>query len=148
MRLLTLRDLEELTGKNRHDLKKLLELVAFKKGPNRAHLYESTKALRAIYGHDGESLEAARIRQMNSAAHLNKLRAEVISKTRIPIEDAIEIVNRTFQFLAGTLKANVNKLLTVEKINEMFAEFRAACERLNGSNGTSYKASDGKPSGN
>jgi hypothetical protein len=37
--------------------------------------------------------------------------------------------------IGGTLKANLNKLLTIEKINEMFAEFRAASQRLNGSNG-------------
>jgi hypothetical protein len=49
MKLLTLRQLEELTGKHRKFLNELLEGIPFTPGANRAHLYDSTKTLLGIY---------------------------------------------------------------------------------------------------
>jgi hypothetical protein len=97
---------------------------------------------------DGRITTPEAVRQLTIEKALQvRLQNEITRKERIPIEDVLEVNNRVFQSIAGTLKANLNQLLTIEKINQMFAEFRAACERLNGSNGASYKASDGKPSG-
>jgi hypothetical protein len=63
----TLRELEELTGKHHKFLKQCLESVPFTSGPNRAHIYQSPAALAAIY-HVTKSLEAARTRQAESIA--------------------------------------------------------------------------------
>jgi hypothetical protein len=49
-----------------------------------AKLYSSEDALAAIYKTD--SLEAARAEQARTAAQLNAIRADVLRKTRIPIE--------------------------------------------------------------
>ena len=73
--------LECLTGKHHKFLKQLLDGVPFTAGPNRAHLYESTVALPVIYA-AARSLEEARRRQAETAARLNEIRAEELSKTR------------------------------------------------------------------
>jgi hypothetical protein len=129
MKLLTLRQLEELTGKHRKSLNELLEGIPFVPGANRAHLYESTKALAAIYG-GAKSLEDARIRQAETAAHLNQIRAETLSKTRIPLDLITSTLDQIFQAMCVTLKAAKGETLTLEKINEILADFRSIPEKL------------------
>jgi hypothetical protein len=78
------------------------------------------------------------------AAKLAKIRAEkeeidlsmeIKRGLRIPIEDAEEVANRVFQSIAGTLKANRDKILTEKHINEMLGALRDACKKISGSNG-------------
>jgi hypothetical protein len=87
---------------------------------------------------DGRITTQEAVRQLTVEKALQvRLQNEITRKERIPIEDVLEVNNRIFQSIAGTLKANRDKVLTFEKINEMFAEFRAATaatERLSGSN--------------
>ncbi len=125
MKLVTQRELEELTGKHRKALREMLQGVPFKPGPNRAHLYESTVALPVIYT-EARSLEAARIKQAETAARLNEIRADELSKTRIPIQDVLDVNDQIFQAIASTLKAEAAKgrVLTREIVNELFEKFR------------------------
>jgi hypothetical protein len=100
------------------------------RGPNRSHLYESTQALPAIYA-GARSLEEARIKQAEAAARLNEIRAEELAKKRIPIEIVIETLDQTMQAMSATLKASKDKVLTMELINNIFADFRAIPAKLN-----------------
>ena len=129
MKLVTQRELEELTGKHRKALRELLQGVPFKPGPNRAHLYESTVALSVIYA-ASRSLEEARIKQAETAAHLNQIRAEILSKTRIPIQIVLDEIDEVFQAMGATLKAAKGKMLTIELINDLFDKFRSVPARL------------------
>jgi hypothetical protein len=129
MKLLTLRQLEELTGKHRKFLNGLLEAIPFVPGANRADLYESTKALAAIYG-GAKSVEDARIRQAESAADLNRIRAETLSKTRIPIDLVLSITDQVLQSMCATLKAAKGETLTLEKINDILAGFRSIPKKV------------------
>jgi hypothetical protein len=129
MKKVTLRDLEALTGKHHKLIKQLLDRVPFERGPKGAHLYESTVALPIIYNRVS-SLEEARTRQAETAAKLNQIRAEALSKTRIPIDLVLSIHDQTLQAMAATLKAAKDKVLTVELINSIFADFRAIPDKL------------------
>jgi hypothetical protein len=130
MKKVTLRDLEALTGKHHKLLKQVLDRVSFERGPKGAHLYDSTVALPVIYNRVS-SLEEARTRQAESAAKLNQIRAEALSKTRIPIDLVTSILDQTLQAMAATLKAAKGKVLTVELINSIFEDFRAIPTKLN-----------------
>jgi hypothetical protein len=130
MKKVTLRDLEAITGKHHKILKQVLDRVPFEHGPKGAHLYESTVALPVIYERVS-SLEQARIRQAETAAELNQLRAELIAKTRIPIDLVTSTLDQTLQAMAAILKAAKGKVLTVELINNIFADFRAIPSKLN-----------------
>jgi hypothetical protein len=130
MKKLTLRELEMLTGKHHKFLRELLQHIPFTRGPNRSHLYESTQALPAIYA-GARSLEEARIKQAEAAARLNEIRAEELAKKRIPIEIVIETLDQTMQAMSATLKASKDKVLTMELINNIFADFRAIPAKLN-----------------
>jgi phage terminase Nu1 subunit (DNA packaging protein) len=80
---------------------------------------------------DGRITTAEAVRQLTVEKALQvRLQNEITRKERIPIEDVLDINNRIFQAIAGTLKANVNKLLTQEHLNEMFAALRDAGDRL------------------
>jgi len=129
MKNVTLRELECLTGKHHKFLKQALEAVPFTSGPNRAHVYESPLALAAIYGVT-RSLEEARTKQAETAARLNEIRADELSKTRIPIQDVLDVMDEVFQSMGATLKAAKGKTLSLELINQLFDKFRAAPRKL------------------
>jgi hypothetical protein len=76
----------ELTRIHRDTISKRIADLPFEAGKKGAKLYSSEDALAAIYKSD--SLEAARAEQARSAAQLNKIRAEDLRKTRIPISIA------------------------------------------------------------
>jgi hypothetical protein len=130
MKKLTLRELEMLTGKHHKFLRELLQHVPFIRGPNRSHLYESTRALPAIYA-GARSLEEARIKQAEAAARLNEIRAEELAKKRIPIDIVIDTLDETMQAMSAALKNFKGKVLTIEMINDIFADFRAIPDKLN-----------------
>jgi hypothetical protein len=92
-------------------------------GQKGAHLYDSREALPLIYTVD--NLEAARAEQARSQAALNKVREENLRKQRIPIELVTSTLDQILQAMAATLKAAKDKVLTVELINNIFADFRA-----------------------
>jgi hypothetical protein len=125
---LSINQLWELTNFERNLIKKKLEGLPYLNGANRAHLYESSEALPIIYSVD--SLEVARAKHALSQASLNAVREEDLRKKRIPIEIVEEVWDEVFQSVAATLKANKNKKLTVERINELFDKFRSAPAKL------------------
>ena len=115
--------ISELTGIHRDTISKRLADLPFEAGKKGAKLYSSEGALAAIYKTD--SLEAARAEQARTAAQLNAIRADVLRKTRIPIEIVLEALDETFQAIAATLKAAEGKLLSRELINDIFDKFRS-----------------------
>jgi hypothetical protein len=73
------------------------------------------------------------------AAKLAKLRAEreqidlenqITRSERMPIEDALAATKLVFGAISGILKANRDKILTVDQINEIFAEMRRVTDWL------------------
>ena len=92
-----------LTGIHRDTVSKRLANLPFLGGKKGAKLYSSEDALAAIYKTD--SLEAARAEQARTAAELNKIRAEDLRKTRIPISIVLQVHDEVFQATAAILKA-------------------------------------------
>jgi hypothetical protein len=129
MKLLTLRQLEELTRKHRKFISQLLEGIPFTPGANRAHLYENTRALPAIYA-GAKSLEEARIKQAESAARLNEIRAEELRKVRIPLATVTSTLDQSLQAMVSHLKAAQGKQLTTQVINELLEKFRCIPDSL------------------
>jgi hypothetical protein len=126
--LVSIKKLSELTGRHRQTIAKILADLPSVDGQKGAHLYESREALPLIYAVD--NLEAARAEQARSQAALNKVREENLRKQRIPIELVIETHDQVLQAMAATLKAAKGKVLTVELINSIFADFRAIPAKL------------------
>ena len=120
--------ISELTGIHRDTISKRLADLPFEAGKKGAKLYSSEEALAAIYKTD--SLEAARAEQARTAAQLNAIRADVLRKTRIPIEIVLQVHDEIFQAIASTLKAAEGKLLSRELINDLFEKFRSAPAKL------------------
>jgi hypothetical protein len=94
------------------------------------------RALEAVFigtveTKDGRITTQEAIRQLTVEKALQvRLQNEITRGERIPIQDALEVVNRVFQSIAATLKANRDKLLTEAQINEMFTALRGASARL------------------
>jgi hypothetical protein len=118
----------ELTGVHRDTISKRLADLPFEAGKKGAKLYSSEDALAAIYKTD--SLEAARAEQARTAAQLNAIRADVLRKTRIPIEIVLQVHDEILQAIAATLKAAEGKLLSRELINDIFDKFRSIPAKL------------------
>ena len=91
-------------------------------------LYDSQQALPLIYAVD--NLEAARAEQARSQAALNKVREETLRKQRIPLDLVISVHDQVLQAMSATLKAAKDKVLTVDLINQIFADFRAIPAKL------------------
>jgi len=124
----SIKKLSELTGRHRQTIAKILADLPLVDGQKGAHLYESREALPLIYAVDNR--EAARAEQARSQAALNKVREENLRKQRIPIELVIETHDQVLQAMSATLKAAKDKVLTVELINSIFADFRAIPAKL------------------
>jgi hypothetical protein len=130
MKIVSLRELESLTGKHHKFLKQCLEGLPFASGPNRARLYESVPALAAIYGL-ARSLEEARTRQADAAARLSEVRADELVRTRIPLEDVLEVWDEGSQHILAALKNEAGKggPLTRDRVNNLIEKFRAVPEK-------------------
>jgi hypothetical protein len=119
---ISISQLAALTGFDRRTVSARLVNLDYKEGPDRAHLYESEDALRKLYAPDREeagSLEEAKKEQALSSAELNRLKAEELRKTRIPIEIVRAVWDSGIQSFGATLKAARGVVLTQEKINEL-----------------------------
>ena len=126
--LMSIKKLSELTGRHRQTIAKNLVNLLPVDGEKGAKLYDSRQALPLIYAVD--NLEAARAEQARSQAALNKVREETLRKQRIPIEIVTSILDQTLQAMSATLKAAKDKVLTIELINQIFADFRAIPAKL------------------
>jgi len=126
--LVSIKKLSELTGRHRQTIaKNLVDLLAVD-GEKGAKLYDSQQALPLIYAVD--NLEAARAEQARSQAALNKVREETLRKQRIPLDLVISVHDQVLQAMSATLKAAKDKVLTVDLINQIFADFRAIPAKL------------------
>jgi len=126
--LVSIKKLSQLTGRHRQTIvKNLVDLLALD-GEKGAKLYDSQQALPLIYAVD--NLEAARAEQARSQAALNKVREETLRKQRIPLDLVISVHDQVLQAMSATLKAANGKVLTVDLINQIFADFRAIPAKL------------------
>src|SRR4030095_17069177 len=102
MKQVTLHELELLTGTNYQVLKKLLAGVPFTRGANRAHIYNSVDALRAIYTVERPTtLEAAKLRSETLNAQLKEVDLAKKTKDLIPARFAFALINTLIKYIAG-----------------------------------------------
>jgi hypothetical protein len=114
------------TGKDRRTIKKRLDKL-----PQDAQgKFDSVAALETIYygpSADGNGFisQSEAVRRLTIAKEREIiLSMEIQRGSRIPLEDVAQSSNEIFQMFAGTLKANHNKVLTQETINEIFDALR------------------------
>jgi hypothetical protein len=59
-----------------------------------------------------------------------QLQNEVTRKERIPIGIVMDALDQTLQAMSATLKASVGKVMTVDRVNEIFTGFREIPDKL------------------
>src|SRR5262249_15847293 len=107
---------------------KILVDLAAVNGEKGVKLYDSQQALPLIYAVD--NLQAARAEQARSQAALNKVREETLRKQRIPLDLVISVHDPVLPPLSATLKGGKGEVLSVDLINQIFADFRAIPAKL------------------
>ena len=114
------------TGKDRRTIKKRLDkLPSDAKGK-----FDSVTALEAIYygpSPDGNGFisQSEAVRRLTIAKEKEiVLGMEVTRGSRIPLSDVAQSTNEICQMFAGTLKANRDKVMTEDTINEIFQTLR------------------------
>jgi hypothetical protein len=130
--------LSELTGKDRRTIKRRVGNIPQDSNGR----IDSRAALEAIYcgpltNSTGEFISTPEaVRQLTLAKKAEiELNMEIKRGLRIPIADALDVTNRVFQSIAGTLKANRDKVLTEKHINEMLGALRDATRKIASNNG-------------
>lgn len=130
--------LGQATGKHPATIKKRISnLDTDKRGK-----YDSGLALEAIYcglneveGQKISTPEAVRLLTIAKKEEID-LDMEIKRGERLPRLDVELAHDEVFKSIAGTLKANANKKLTMPTINAIFGQFRTiGKELLNGHNG-------------
>jgi hypothetical protein len=124
----SINELSNITGRDRHTIRKQLDSLPSINGKKGALLYDSKRALSVIY--QAGNLEDARAKHALSQVSLNAVREEDLRKNRIPIEEILDVLDLTFQSIAATLKAAKFKKLTPELINEIFDKIRAGFAKI------------------
>ncbi len=136
MPLVTVNWLARHTGKDWRTISKRTAKL-----PRTRDRLDCATALEAIYcglnTENGEFVSTPEaVRQLTIAKKQEiDLSMEIQAGKRIPIEDCLEADNECFQTIAGTIKANRNKVLNETLTNELFETLRDWAGRLNG-NGT------------
>ncbi len=120
--------LSEATGKHPATIKKRISALERDKDGK----VNSNEALECIYiGGSGTTEEV--IKQLNiKRTQEIDLEMEIKRGIRVPIADCLEADNECFQTIAGTIKANRNKVLNETLTNELFETLRDWAGRLNG----------------
>jgi hypothetical protein len=124
--------LSDLTGKDRKTVSRRLEPLHPKDGPRGAMLYDSRKAVELIYEVriNGKTIDEAKKEDYIQRAALAKVRREELERKRIPIELVLSVHDQALQALVAQLKSAEGKVLTVDLINAMLAEFRSIPDKL------------------
>jgi hypothetical protein len=130
--------LNTYTGKDPRTIKKrLANLPKDKHGK-----YDSGAAFEAIYAGQMTELEGEFVSTPEAVRRLTlakkaqiDLDMEIKRGQRIPIDDVKEIVGRAFMSVAATLKANRDKVLSEQQINDIFAMLRDSENKLVSKNG-------------
>lgn len=125
---LSLTQLADYTGRDRHTIRKQLDSIPSINGKKGALLYDSRRALAVIY--KAGNLEDARAKHALSQVSLNAVREEDLRKGRIPLEEVLDVMDSTFQAIAAPIKASVGKVMTKERANEIFDKLRAALAKI------------------
>ncbi len=123
------------TGKDWRTISKRIDRLA----RNKRGYVDSATALEAIYcgvsGENGEVItgpEAVRLLNIAKKSEI-ELDMEIKRGERLPRSDVELAHDEVFKSIAGVLKANRDKQLTEESINEIFDQFRSiGTELLNG----------------
>ena len=142
MKNVSLHELELLTGTNYQVLKQLLTGVPFERGPNRAHVFNSVEALRAIYTVSRPTtVDEAKLRNETLNAKLKEVELAKKMKGLLPdsfcfglIDTFIKFVARKFEDLR--LRGTVNREWITEceaHWGELYRQFcrdyEVACDR-------------------
>lgn len=127
---LSITQLADLTGKDRRTVTLRLAKLENKDGARGAMLYDSKQALELIYEVSGKTVDEAKREDYLQRAALAKVRREELERTRIPIEIPLRATNQALQALVAQLKSAEGKVLTVDLINAMLAEFRKIPDKL------------------
>jgi hypothetical protein len=72
----------------------------------------------------------AKLAKLKSEREKIDLENRILRSEMIPIEDALTATNLVFGAISGILKANRDKILTIDQINEIFAEMREVAKWL------------------
>ena len=102
MKNVTLHELELLTGTSYQVLTQLLQSVPFTRGKNRAHIYNSVDALRAIYtARRPTTLEEAKLRNETLNASLKEIELAKKTKDFVPADFSFMLINAFIKFVAS-----------------------------------------------
>lgn len=129
MKLISQREIANLTEYDRETVRKRLEGLAFQKGPKRSQLYDSAKALRLVFSGGNSELSPQDQLALKRTEQID-LDMEVTRGERIPLADAEECNDRAITNCAGILKSHEGKTLTPALIQDLFAELRTMGEAL------------------
>lgn len=129
-------ELANLTGIDRETVRRRIEHLPHEPGPKRAKLFDSEKALRAIFGatESGVVDETTGMSPQDALAVTRKkeieLGMEVTRGERWPKEDVEAIHEASLSNVAGLLKAHEGKPLSTELIKDIFTELREVPSKL------------------
>jgi hypothetical protein len=102
MKNVTLHELELLTGTSYQVLKELLAPVPFTRGANRAHIYNSVEALRAIYTtRPPTTLEDAKLRNEMLNAQLKSVELAKRTKNLLPDSFCFGLIDTFIKYVRG-----------------------------------------------
>lgn len=101
MKNVSLHELQLLTGTNYQVLKQLLAGVPFTRGPNRAHIFNSVEALRAIYTVSPTTLEQMKLRNETLNASLKEVELAKRMKGLLPDQFCFGLIDTFIKFCAG-----------------------------------------------
>jgi hypothetical protein len=82
--------------------------------------FSTEQVCAAVFG----DYRREQLREIRGRADKLELENEAFRRERIPLEDITRVTNETFSAIAGTIRANRDKVLSESLINEMFETLR------------------------
>lgn len=121
-----------LTGKHRSTVTRVTNEMQSVPGRKNALLYDSRELLQRLYvGRDGAPTASEALRLLTIArTEQVRLQNEVTRGKFYPRDQVHFLYEHVFRITAATLKGNVNRVLSHDIVNEIFAEFRNAADDL------------------
>lgn len=117
-----------LTGKHRSTITRVTNEMQSVPGRKNALLYDSRELLQRLYvGADGAPTASEALRLLTIArTEQVKLQNDVIREKFYPRDQVHFLWKHAFTIVTATLKGNLNRLLTFETVNDIFAQIREA----------------------
>jgi hypothetical protein len=124
--------LAELTQKDRKTIRYLLANLKPEPGPRGAKLYPSNLALETIYlGSEGAITNAEAVRQLNIVKKEQIELQNQVTRGKYYERDAVHFLyEHIFRMVTGTLKGNLNRVLSFDVVNEIFEAIRNGADDL------------------